>query len=386
MKKIFYLLSCFVLLSSLIPAPSVQAGTRYEVGLNTSATLLWMRPGELHQRLDTIKRLGTTWIRVDFNWHLIQPDGPTEYHWQMYDKVVKEATREHLKILAVIGYTPAWAREPRCAALVKNEELARKCNPRSSQEFGRFAGAAARRYSTQNVRGWEIWNEINRTAYWKSIQPNGTLFVSPRSYARFANAAAAQIRKYTDGAVITGGLSPLFEPSKTTGMRQSDYLKQLLPLLDIKLFHGIAIHPYSWPARPTKKAVYNAFYTVNNGKPAYNLRTIMHLCGWERKQIWGTEYGASTKGIRKVTRPTRHNRPDHVSEYEQARIVEQGIVSWYKKPNVGPLFVHSDSDRWLKTQKNEGGFGLRRSDNSQKPSYSAFQSAIRYVQGLARSR
>lgn len=359
---------------SLITPLSAEAATRYETGISTNATLLWMNDKDLDARLRDIQNLGATWIRVDFSWSAIQPDNKNDYDWAKYDRVVQVAGIHHLKILAVLDYTPKWARPARCQAMANDETAAEKCSPASNAAFARFAGAAAARYHTKSVRGWEIWNEQNLTAYWETVQPDASLFVDPKAYARLANSAAAQIRRYTDAAIITGGLSPLFEPSRTVGMRQSDYLAQLLPHLRSNLFDGIGIHPYSWPVLPSRDASFNAFYTVDNGSPEYNLRSIMDTAGWNNKQIWGTEYGASTEGVRSVTlSPT--SRADHVSENVQAQIVMQGVEDWYTKPNVGPLFVHSDSDQWLTAQSNEGGFGLRRADGTQKPAYNALKTA-----------
>jgi hypothetical protein len=207
------------------------------------------------------------------------------------------------------------------------------------------------------------------------------LAVDPEAYAKLANAAALQIRYHDPGSVvITGGLSPLFQPSSATGMRQSSFLKQMLPYLHANLFVGVAVHPYSWPVLPSRAATYNAFYTVNNGDSEYDLRAIMQLTGWGDKQIWGTEFGATTIGTSTTTRRTTRTRPDHVSEAVQAQIIEQGIADWYDKPNVGPLFVNADSDQWLPSYKNEGGFGLRRRNGTKKPSYAAFQEAVEQIQ------
>jgi hypothetical protein len=229
------------------------------------------------------------------------------------------------------------------------------------------------------VRGWEIWNEPNLSAYWKTAQAHNTVLTDPASYASLANAAAMQIRHYDPGTVvITGGLAPMFNPVYPKGIRQSDYLKTILPLLKHNLFDGIGIHPYSWPAMPSKAAVYNAYYTVDHGKPEYDLRTIMNHAGWGDKQIWATEFGASTVGLRSVIdAATMHTRPDHVTEVTQAQIIQQGVSQWYTKQNVGPIFVHADSDQWLPKRTNEGGFGLRRTDGSEKPGYRAFQTAVK---------
>ncbi|HSX01967.1 MAG TPA: family 1 glycosylhydrolase [Candidatus Saccharimonadia bacterium] len=367
-----------------LPTPA-QAATRQEAGITTSATLLHMSSSDLHSRLSDIKRLGATWIRIDVSWPAIQPDGPGSYSWDAYDHVVHEATAQHLKILAVLAYTPAWAQTPQCAAQAGSASSAQKCAPRSAQEFGHFAAMVSARYRHQAVRGWEIWNEPNLTAYWKSVQRNSQIAVDPQAYAQIANAAAQQIRQHDpDSVIVTGGLAPLFEPHHATGLRQSDYLAQLLPHLNRDLFDGVSIHPYSWPVLPSRAAVYNAFYTVDHGRPRYNLRTIMQRAGWGSKQIWGTEFGASTKGVRAMARPTRFVRPDHVTESTQAQIVQQGVDDWYKKSNVGPLFVYSDSDKWLSSRKpNEDGFGLKRSNGTNKPAYDAYQMAVKQLKQSA---
>jgi hypothetical protein len=356
-------------------ASPAQAATRYEAGIATSGSLVGMDRGKLQSRLDDIKNLGTTWIRVDFSWPTIQPTSADEFDWSGYDYLVEQASVRDLKILAVLAYTPQWAQDPRCTALVPNKSAAKKCNPRSAADFARFAGVTAERYRHYRIRGYEIWNEPNLLSYWRTAQSSEALSVDPRKYAELANAAAVEIRKHNvDCVILPGGLAPLFEPQPSRGMRQSDFAAALIPHLRADLFTGIAVHPYSWPALPETKAAYNAFYTVDDGDPAYSLREVMRQAGWHDKEIWGTEFGASTKGQR-AGNATRYWRPDHVTEQRQAEIVTNGMQRWYQKENVGPLFVHSDNDAWLGQRKNESGFGLRRNDGSEKPAYQSFKDA-----------
>lgn len=370
------LVSCLLL--ALAPLTPVAAAGQ-EAGISTSGTLLRMNDEDLDKRLTNIKNLGVTWIRVDFNWATIQPDNAYVYYWKMYDRIVRVAAVHDLKVLAVVAYTPIWAQEPLCAKLVITKAAGQKCNPKTPELFGRFARALAIRYKGTNVRAWEIWNEPNLSAYWKTVQPDHkAVHADPVAFAKYANAAAIQIRhNYPDSLIITGGLSPMFEPKYPKGMRQSDYLAKLLPLLRPDVFDGVGMHPYSWPAMPTKAAAYNAFYTVDKGKPQYNLRAVIEKAGWADKELWGTEYGASTIGLRSVNIPLSLGRPDHVTEAMQAQIIKQGVDEWYNKPKVGPLFVHSDSDEWLPSKNNVGGFGLQRKDGSKKPAYYAFADAIK---------
>jgi len=370
-----------LLLGSLTYSSSAAyAETRHEVGFSTSATLLHMNDADLDARLTDIEHMGGRWIRVDMSWAAIQPNNRYIYHWGMYDRLVRVAGVHHLKILAVLDYTPAWAQEPECARRVITKAAGTKCGPADNNTFGRFARAAALRYKGKSVRAWEIWNEPNNSSYWKVAQGRSAVLTNSRAYAALANTAALQIRRNDPGTrIITGGLGPMFDPVYPKGIRQGDFLAQMLPLLKPELFDGVGIHPYSWPALPNTAAIYNAFYTVDQGPSSYNLRAIMSKAGWGNKQIWGTEFGAPTKGISRVTVPTLAARPDHVSEAVQAQIVAQGMREWYAMPNAGPLFFHADSDQWLPQTKNEGSFGLRRRDGSPKPAYNAFEQAAKQL-------
>ncbi len=376
----FTILSVFVLcliFSSILPA---TAATRYEAGISTNLSLLRMSDRTLNKRLADIKSLGAEWVRIDFNWGLIQPKAANRYDWKAYDRLVRVVGEHDLKILAVLSYTPAWARKPACDKAIADRNQAMRCTPRSAAEFSRFAAVASHRYKSQAVRAWEIWNEPNLTGYWKTIGRTGALFIDAKMYARVADAAAQQIRyHYPDSVVIVGGLAPMFEPHTTTGMRQSDFLREVLPHLHSEYFDAVGVHPYTWPVLPDKAADYNAFYTVDGGKDELNIRKVMDEKGWADKEIWATEFGAGTQGLRSGNSKEdikRFGRPDHVTEATQAQIIQKGMQLWYHKNNVGPMFVHSDSDRWLTPHKiNEAGFGLRRSDGTPKPAYRAFQAA-----------
>lgn len=364
----------FMVLVAISPLP-VQATARQEAGMATSGSLVGMDRTELRQRLEDIKRLGVVWIRVDFSWPAIQPVHPDNYEWGAYDYLVDQSAALDLKILAVVAYTPAWAQDPACAAVTAGR-AAQKCNPKTPELYAEFAGRIAQRYQGKNIRGWELWNEPNLRHYWRTMRDDG-FGPNPEVYATYANAAAEHIRKFNhDSVVLPGGLAPLFEPSPQRGMSQSEYLTRLLPHLRRELFHGVAIHPYSWPVLPGEQEIYNAFYTVDNGPAEHNLRHIMDIAGWNNKEIWATEYGASTRGSRLFDGLNHARRPDHVTEERQATIIAEGMRLWYRKQNVGPLFVHSDSDKWLMPYQNQRGFGLRRADGSEKPSYGAFQRGI----------
>lgn len=355
-------------------------------GISTGTSLLWLDDATLNQRLNDIQSLGATWVRIDFNWSEVQRSGYDTFNWQGYDRVVTAVTEHKLKVLGTLVYVPAWARSKNCSVASEqnlHERVGRACSPRNPNEFGRFARAAAMRFQPHGIYVWEIWNEPNMAAYFLSYRHTAEPSIDPGIYAAIANTAAREIKSADPGAfVITGGLAPSFESSKK-GMNQAIYLRRLLPLLNKNLFDAVGVHPYSWPKLPSSAVVYNAFLTVDGGRPQYNLRHIMTKAGWEDKQLWATEFGAPTRGKRLFAVHSQHGllRQDHVSEQAQAEIIAQGIRLWSKKYNTGPIFVHSDSDSWLigHSESNNTSFGLRRQDGTQKPGYAAYKSAVSSV-------
>ena len=58
---------------------------------------------------------GAQWVRFDaFDWDRIepQPANPAEYHWDQVDEAsLQRAKQKGLEIIAVVKYTPAWARK-----------------------------------------------------------------------------------------------------------------------------------------------------------------------------------------------------------------------------------------------------------------------------------
>lgn len=378
-------LGLVIVLMAVLAAQPVLASNPQrsaEAGIATGGSLLNMSPVALAQRLQDIKNVGASWIRVDFSWSVIQPHTPERYDFRYHDRVVIAAERAGLKVMGLLAYTPEWARTSACKAAVDSGERdQQKCIPRDNHEFANFARTVAWRYRLHSIHAWEIWNEPNIVGYWKDVNARGEFVIDPVKYARLATRTGNAIHGVDPHvAVVTGGLSPMFEPAPGRGMRQSDFLKAMLPHLARGGVTAVGIHPYTWPVNPRRVADWNAFYTVDSGKPEYNLQYILGKARRGDLQIWATEYGASTVGEVSPARASRWRRADHVNEDTQAQSIREAVEDWHLKPNVGPIFVYSDQDSYLPTHKNEGGFGLRRKDGSPKPAYGALKNAIAEVQ------
>ena len=101
-----------------------------------------MSPGsiptsEFDTALDTIATTQVKWLRVDFDWSVIQDGGPNAFNWSHTDRVVAAAGLRHLSIIALVAYTPQWARPS--GAPDKNP-------PTDPDDFARFVSTAAQRY------------------------------------------------------------------------------------------------------------------------------------------------------------------------------------------------------------------------------------------------
>lgn len=159
---------------------------------------------------------GATVIRLQLSWREIapatrpagfDPTNPADpaYRWGLFDKLVQNAYAYRLTPFIGISETPAWAERG-----AGGRPGANRPDP---VELGRFAEAAARRYSGSfnalpRVRTWEVWNEAN-ASFFLYPQKQGGRVVSPGIYRRMVNEVAAGVhRVHADNRVIAGGLFP----------------------------------------------------------------------------------------------------------------------------------------------------------------------------------
>lgn len=112
--------------------------------------------------------LGCEWIRIDFDWRVIEP-ARGKYNWGAYDTAVNTAFQRGLKIYGTVAYSPAWL----------NNDY-REC-PASASEWAYFVVKCASRYNGK-IMHWGLWNEPNlkqfyigsRTEYLETILKQGS--------------------------------------------------------------------------------------------------------------------------------------------------------------------------------------------------------------------
>jgi hypothetical protein len=184
--------------------------------LETAVMDLQSGGGDASLAVSRVRGLGATKIRITANWIAIAPSrrspgfnprdpNDPRYDWSNLDQQVVLAERAGLDPIVCIVGAPPWAEDAKTAGLPG----ARKPDP---VEFGRFAHAAALRYSGSSslprVRYWQAWNEPNLTDYLAPQFVERKPF-APGLYRRMVNAFAAGVKAvHADNVVVAGGTSP----------------------------------------------------------------------------------------------------------------------------------------------------------------------------------
>jgi polysaccharide biosynthesis protein PslG len=301
---------------------------------------------DLARELDTYRKGGADWIRIDVNWELIQRGGPTSYDWGSFDRVVTAATARGLRVLATILYTPSWARPAGTDGTYAPTDLS---------AYASFCAAAVGHYAPLGVHTWEIWNEPN-IFFWRPAP-------DPVRYAQMLKLAYPAIKRADSSAfVISAGLSPFGAYGEARGnfMNPLNFLERMYAAGAGGSFDALGWHPYNFSGIFFHPA--SAWSQVTD--TGVSARSIMVAHGDAAKQIWGTEFGAPTG-----------TSSGAVSDGAQAQLVTVGYAKWKTWSFTGPLFWFSFRDAGTNPGDRDQNFGLVRHDFSPKPSFGAYQAA-----------
>jgi polysaccharide biosynthesis protein PslG len=342
------------------PTPVPIIPTKHNMyGIAAGGVLPFYTQAELDTYFSQLKNLGVTWVRYDFEWGVIQENGPGSFDWTGTDRVVQTASKYAIKTLGTIAYAPYWARLSSC-----KDEFA--CSPADPNAFGTFAGQVAVHYSPLGVHHWEIWNEPNITIFWKPAP-------SINSYVTILKSAYTQIKKADPSSVVlTAGLSPAGD--ENSNIAPITFIQALYELDPAKNFDGIALHTYSYPVVASYPASWNAWQQMST------IRQLMTSHSDNNKQLWITEYGAPTGGsgiAHTTTQLSFTFGSDYMSEDAQSLMMQDALSEYSKITTpVGPFFIYSLRDINTSQDTPENFFGLMRYDWSKKPAYDVLHNAI----------
>jgi hypothetical protein len=350
--------------SPSLPAAATPAPTPRTTGLQlgfSAGELVGLSPRELEATLDEYTAAGASVIRFDVNWARVQPQGPGTWDWSAIDRVVDALASRHLTALAILDYTPAWARPSGCTS--------ERCRPVDPLAFATFAAAAATRYSSRGVDLWEVWNEQNTT--WLPAP-------DPAAYGQLLHESSTALHRVDPTAtVLVGGLAPA-QTSPGRSYSPPDFLAALYRLGLRTAFDGVGVHPYSFPSLPGEPAVGSGWEQM------LEVRNVMVGNGDFAKGIWATEFGAPTAGPGAVaTYADRRysSRPDHVDLDMQARTVQLAAASARADPWLRVLLWYGIRDFDADPQTRLMSFGLLAFDGTPKPAYAAWRAAVRSLAG-----
>ena len=294
------------------------------------------------------------------------------YDWSLYDRLVRYATANGIKVLFSIYGTPAWEN--------KGKGLNRA--PKAEIDLARFAFAAAIRYSgtypgadgeiLPPVRYWLAWNE-----------PNNPVFLKPQ-YARKGSKWVAQsaidYAKICDGIyrgvhgtqlsgeqVACGGTAPRGNNSPRSTRPSISPLAFMVALrkAGVKRIDAYAHHPYygkpteSPTTKPPGKFGRTTAVTLANINTLIALETKL----WGKKPLWITEYGYQT------------NPPDPsfgVSYAKQAAYLREAFAIARRNPRINMMlwYLLQDEPRISGWQS-----GLLTDTGKKKPAFNAFKNA-----------
>jgi hypothetical protein len=322
--------------------------------------LRWSVPEyEVANVVRQIAEAGIQFVRMDFNWDLVE-QAKGEFYFDAFDYIVKELRARNIQVLAIPGSSARWASSGSGSDFNVHP-------PRSTDEFGSFVGHVVEHYDgpEPKISCYEIWSEENITQFWRP-KPD------PADYVELLK-ASYYAAKYADPrcCVVLGGLAGNgvdmgWEPTESKNFLQRVYDNGGKGFFDVA-----AIHPYVYPVPAS-----SALKTLQRFVDA--TRAVIKR-NHDDKPLWITEIGWSTF-------PNAWNNPT---------VSEEEVVVWLTKvyaelTGVDKIFWHNfrdigynpDLDRfWGYSGDNvEHHFGLTRSDGTPKPAYYAYKKVIAETQ------
>lgn len=272
------------------------------------------------------RRAGVRWVRQGFDWGKVEPE-PGRWEWTRYDASRRAADREKLLTLGLLAYWAGWSKP---------------FTPEGYLQFDDYARAVVSRYP--EVTAWEVWNEPN-IFYWKG---------TPEQYAVLLRSVTPAIHAANPKAKVLG---------MATAFSDVPFIRRVLDAgarPDI-----VSVHPYRGgaPDVPSK------LLQFDGGKEPHTMaeETRGVKTAIEDRPLWFTEVGWwSAEG--------------GVSEQTQADYLAR-TYAISLAGGAAKIFWYAFIDAGTQPGYDQDHFGLLRPDLSPKPSYAAYATAARLLDG-----
>ena len=266
------------LLVLVLAAPASAAVRDFRVGVIEGAV-------DPATDVPAMGRANVQTLRIMFNWRRAEPAGtqagtcPGQYDWTLTDPLVREASRQDVRLLPVILGSPGYvSADPRNPPDTGRAEIGNyKCFVRALvARYGRGGNLPANNPDVQPIEDWQVWNEPNLDQY----SVNGAS-PRPREYARLLRITSKRIRNVDPAAtIVMAGLPE--NPSEGMGARE--FLSRFYRSPGVRqTFDVLALHPYALNYRGVEGAV-------------QRLRQFLGSVGDRGRYMWITEIGWATHG------------------------------------------------------------------------------------------
>lgn len=299
-----------------VPAtPADTSGVSY--GFSAGTDLVKLSSAELALQLDAVVAAGGTWLRVPFNWGLVEKQKGI-LTWAPLDRVVAAANARGLRILGVISYAPDWAR-------TNTDSTAPPDDPAA---FGRFAGQVVKRYGS-SVNTWEIWNEPNNVDNFGGV-PDAKVYVP---LLKAAYTAIKSIQPGTSSTVVSGGLNRGREQAGgLLSFVQAMYAAGAKGSLD-----AVGIHPYV--ERTDSIPVADRVVLLVELAAVYGFTNAQA----DPRPLWFTEFG----------KPTSRG----FTQTQQADLLLGQLDQFATLPFAGPSILYTIRDAGTDPTQDKQNFG-----------------------------
>jgi hypothetical protein len=332
-----------LLVSAMLLALSAGSGAAGASAAEPGVGLNQLSGGQVAE----VRALGTHWVRIFVSWRSLQPNpGPiAPSALAAYEQIFNELAPGTKVILDVFG-TPKWETG-------SSDEHAPPANP---HDYAIFVASLAQRFGG-HVSAYEIWNEEDESRWW-SGGPD------PTAYARLLTATYPAVKAANPRAtVVLGGL---------TG-NDYNFLENVYQAGGKGSFDAVGVHtdtacnvlsPYSFLRGVDGRLIPDSFL-------AYREVHATMLANGDNKPIWMTELSWRTTGATCNEGAWAGQKPEGVSEEQQASFLRQAYHCLAQAPYVQVAL-------WFPIQ-DEGALvsGLIRSDGSHKPSFTAMRNYLR---------
>jgi hypothetical protein len=351
-------------------AATARANVQMPIGFYDDNSFRWSP--DRAQNLQDAANTGASVIHTTASWPSIAPRRPAHaldgsdpaYRLADLDELVGNSGLVGMRVMIDINGTPKWA----------NGGKSPNHMPKKLSDLTSFAHMLAARYNGASGHGsatlFSVWNEPNLGLF-LTPQFSGKKIVGPANYAKLYKAAYAGIKAGDRLAQVAAGETSARGRDKpikgvSDSVAPATFARLLAAQKGVKL-DAWAHHPY--PTTPSMKPLQKVRY------PNVSLATLPQfekdLRKWFHRvvPVWITEYGHETKP----------GEPRGVSSATQASYAKQALAIARKDPNV-QMFI------WFTFRDSAGNpwqSGLEVPSGAPKPSYSAFSSLSRLINGLA---